>query len=478
MKYSYLSRKSPVIFLLIPAIVAFCIAMVLTLKYNWPLSGDIFYHIHLAKLYLEQGLVFWDPLTSAPYGGPIVYPPMFHIFLIFIGFLYGEITSGVRLVQPVLTMMIFLSFSYVAYKFYESPLVGVTAGFFIFFSMVFQRFLLPLPENLALILFPLVIYYFYRSIEIKSYINAFISGLLAGLLFLTHLLSASMLLLVTFIYSMVMGFKNKNILKYWLIFVFGTLIVASLWWLPLLIKYGMVFNFNGDIPYSVSLFSYPKFFGVITLVFAILGAYIMIKRRLNQDILILTFLVSILLLSNLNYLGVPILSNRILTFALFPLLVMAGVGVNYLFEVSQEKKVYKKLFFIFISLIYGFAVLVGFSMLVDFDKGILWLRASDSELGVAEWFEENGDKKSVVVAYNFRDSFIVALSRQPVAMAGYGQAVANSMDMQKYFNGKANKSDYLSDNVGYVVLYSSMNAPPYTKLVYNNSVYSIYLFNP
>lgn len=40
-------RKNPVFFLLIPALAAFFIALVPTLKYQWPLSWDIFYHVHI-----------------------------------------------------------------------------------------------------------------------------------------------------------------------------------------------------------------------------------------------------------------------------------------------------------------------------------------------------------------------------------------------------------------------------------------------
>lgn len=374
-------------------------------------------------------------------------------------------------------MFLFLSFAYVAYKLYGSVLVGVTAGFFIFFSVVFQRFILPGPENLALILFPLVIYGFYLSIQNKSYKYASISGIIAGVVFLTHTLSASFLLLVTSIYAILISLKDKSILKYWLVFVVSTFLVASIWWAPLLIKYGLVFNSGGDSPYMVSLLSYPKFFGVLTLLFAFLGAIPMIKRRSRQDILILISLISILLVSNLNYLGVPILSNRFLTFALFPLVVMAGVGVKYLKTVIEEKNISKKCYGIFIACVYISSVMIGYSMLADVDSGFLWLRASNGELDIAEWFQENGDKKSVVVAYNFRDPFIVAISRQPVATGGYGQGIVHTLDIQKYADGGMNQSDYINDNVGYVVLPSSMNAPPYTTLAYKNSYYQIFTFN-
>jgi hypothetical protein len=477
MNYLQILREKPVLLLLIPALAAFFIALIPTLKYQWPLGGDIFYHVHLAKLYLEQGLVYWDPLTSAPYGRPIFYPPIFHLLLLSLDLIFGDMFTAARFLQPVLTLFLFLSYAYVAYKLYESVLVGVTAGFFIFFSVVFQRFILPGPENLALILFPLVIYGFYLSTNNKSYKYASISGILAGIVFLTHMLSASFLFLVTSLYTILISLKDKSILKYWVVFVISAFLVASIWWMPLLIKYGIVFNSSGDSPYLVSLLSYPKFFGILTLLFAFLGAIPMVKRRSRQDILILTILIPILLVSNLNYLGVPILSNRFLTFALFPMVVMAGVGVKYLKTVIEEKNISQKFFGIFIACVYVSSVMIGYSMLADVDSGFLWLRASDSELDIAEWFQENGDKKSVVVAYNFRDPFIVAISRQPVAVGGYGQGIIKSLDIQKYADGRVNQSDFLKDNVRYVVLPSSMKAPPYTTLVYKNNKYQIFTFD-
>lgn len=73
----------------------------------------------------------------------------------------------------------------------------------------------------------------------------------------------------------------------------------------------------------------------------------MIKRRSKQDILILTFLILILVVSNLNYLGFPILSNRFLTFALFPMVIMAGVGVKHFKTVIDKKKHLTKVFLYF-----------------------------------------------------------------------------------------------------------------------------------
>ena len=468
--------EQPVLLLLIPAVLAFFISLIPTIKYQWPLSGDIFYHIHLAKLYMDQGFVYWDPLTSAPFGRPISYPPLFHLLILAIGSLFGNIFQAARILQPILTMFIFISFSFVAYKLYKSILVGVSAGFFIFFSLVFQRFLLPLPENLALIMFPLAFYMIYLAFDKRDYKYAFSSGIIAGLMALTHILSAFSFVIATSVYSIIIGLKDKQMFFYGILLIIIAFSVAMIWWLPLLAKYGIILNVDGDIPNKMSIFKYPKFFGVFTLLFAIFGCILALKRRFKQDVMILIFLMFFLIVSNLNYLGFPIISNRILTFALFPLVVMAGVGFEFLKVKFEDKNVSMNFYHFFIISVYITAVATGFTMLVEVDEGNSWLRCSDPELDLAEWFQTHGDKKSVVVASNYRDSFIAALCRQPVALGGYGQGRTKSLDIQKYVDGKVNKSTYLKYNVGYFVLKKGMKAPPYTRLVYENKEFAIYYF--
>lgn len=470
-------NKQPVLLLLIPAVLSFLISLIPAIKYQWPLSGDIFYHVHLAKLYMTHGLTYWDPLTSAPFGRPISYPPIFHLLLLSISSISGNIFQAARLLQPILTMFIFLSFSFFAYKLYKSILVGVSAGFLIFFSIVFQRFLLPLPENLALIMFPMAFYLIYLSFEKKDYRYTFLSGLINGLMALTHILSAISLFMATSVYSIIMGLRDKRIIYHWLLFISIAFLIAMIWWMPLLAKYGIIFNVQGDFPNKMSLLSYPKFFGVPTMLFAFLGCFLALKRRFKQDIMVLTFLLFFLIVGNLNYLGFPVISNRILTFAIFPIIVTAGLGFEFLKVKIEEKNISKNFFHFLILSVYLSAVLTGFTMLVDIDKGNSWLRCSDSELEIADWFQIQGDKTRVVVGFNFRDTFIVAVSRQPVALGGYGQGRIKSLDIQRYGHGKVNKSNYLEDNVGYVVLKKGMKEPPYTRLIYENKEYRIYVFD-
>ncbi|MGZ7070749.1 MAG: hypothetical protein ACXVHN_08015, partial [Methanobacterium sp.] len=67
---------------IIPAITIFLIALIPTLKYQWPLSYDIIYHIQFAKVYSQYGLTLINPLMNAPTGEKIAYPPLFHFLLV------------------------------------------------------------------------------------------------------------------------------------------------------------------------------------------------------------------------------------------------------------------------------------------------------------------------------------------------------------------------------------------------------------
>ncbi|OED30262.1 hypothetical protein [Methanosphaera sp. WGK6] len=92
--------------LLIPAIFSFIIASILIYKFTYPISWDVYYHIHMADLYMKQGLVFWDYETVAPIGRLIMYPPLFHLMLGLFSKLSGiSLMNLTRILQP------FFSFS-------------------------------------------------------------------------------------------------------------------------------------------------------------------------------------------------------------------------------------------------------------------------------------------------------------------------------------------------------------------------------
>ncbi len=466
MDLSSFRKNRTIILLLLPAITAFIVALIPTLSYQWPMSWDIYYHIHLAKLYLEQGIVFWDPLTYAPYGRPIYYPPLFHFILASLSYIFkADPFQVARFLQPILAFSVVLSVSYVGYRLYGLS-VGVLSGFFIFYTMLFHRALLPIPETLAMVFLPLSVYYYYHSSKVHDYRYAVLAGILCGMTLLTHTLSASILALIIVLCTIILKYRSKkSVSKYFAVFWVVALIIASLWWAPLLLKYGFVFHnpqttLLNPYGYLITLF---KTFGVLTLVFALMGVFLLIKRRQEKDVIILSWILSLLIISNAYLLGFQILIDRILNFAIFPAVIAAALAVTYM-ETRLDRKWYRVL----VSLLVIGALIFAFTSAVTLKPLV-----SSPQQDVAEWFKTNGDKTKVVVSLtNGTDPVIVSISRQPVSTGGYQPGMVNVIDMEKYYFRTYQKSDLVNDNVGYFVI-DWGNAPPYSEVVYESKGYKI-----
>ena len=123
----------------IPAVVAFFIALIPTLTHQWPFTVDIFYHIHIAEVYSHYGLTLIDPFINPNTGYKISYPPLFSLIIVALGaVLKIDYFQVARLLQPVLAFSVVLSVSYVAKKFY-GEIAGISAGFLLMSSYLVQQ---------------------------------------------------------------------------------------------------------------------------------------------------------------------------------------------------------------------------------------------------------------------------------------------------------------------------------------------------
>jgi asparagine N-glycosylation enzyme membrane subunit Stt3 len=484
MEYEKITKNKSVLLLLIPAILAFLMALIPTLKYQWPLSWDIYYHVHLAKLYLEQGLTLWDPLTYAPFGRPIFYPPFFHYILAaFATLLKVDPFQIARYLQPVFAFSLFLSFTYVARQFYNLR-VALLAGFFLFFTSVFHRAMLPLPETLALILFPIAVYFYYLALEGDGYKFAVLGGIISGLMMLTHNLTGLIMLGVVLLFTLALKLRKDKVEYRSLgIFLVFTLVVAALWWLPLLIQYGFTFHnpqavIQGPVEYLIIM---AKTVGVPALIFAVLWVIIRIKgfnensrekwseKWSRKDILIITWTLFLLILSNAYLLGFSILIDRILNFAVFPVMIMAALGLEYI-HTRSKKPVYDKIYKAVIILLIISAVCSGLFYALSVKPMV-----TDSQRDLAQWFADNGDGKSVVMSLTEGlDPVIVSISRQPVSTGGYQPGMVKVLDRNLYYNGNYTEEDVKRDKIGYFVEQSPINHPGYFTLVYQNKDYKVW----
>jgi len=485
MEYEKITKNKSVLLLLIPAILAFFVAIIPTLKYQWPLSWDIYYHVHLAKLYLEQGLTLWDPLTYAPFGRPIFYPPLFHYILAaFTALFKVDPFQIARYLQPIFAFALVLSFTYVAWKFYNLR-VALLAGFFLFFTSVFHRAMLPLPETLALILFPLAVYFYYRALEGDGYKFAVLGGIISGLMMLTHNLTGLIMLGVVLLFTLALKLRKDKV-KYRSLGIFlgFTLIVAALWWFPLLIQYGFVFHnpravIQGPVQYIIIL---VKTMGAPTLIFTLLWVSFMImglkkddlerwyKKLSRKEILIISWTLFLLILSNAYLLGFSILIDRILNFAVFPVVLMAALGLDYIHSFKGKKSVYDRIYKVIVIILIISAVCSGVFYALSVKPLV-----NDSQRDLAQCFAHNGDGSGVVMSLTEGlDPVIVSVSRQPVSTGGYQPGMVKVLDRNLYYSGNFTKEDVERDKIRYFVEQSPLIHPSYFTLVYQNKDYKVW----
>ncbi|MCK9151926.1 glycosyltransferase family 39 protein [Methanobacterium alcaliphilum] len=463
---SNLIQKCENWFILLPAIIVFCLVLIPTLKYQWPLSWDIFYHIHLSELYFQNGLTYWDMLTYAPYGRPIYYAPLFHFTLLNISKIFNiSLFDAARYLQPVLTSLIVLSFSLAVSRIYNST-AGFLTGIFVMFTPLFYRMVLPIPEAMAMMFLPLIGLFYYLSLENNDFKYALLAGIFWGLTLLTHMLSAGIIILVIIVFTIISKIKNRDTrVKYFILFSVIGLFIAAIWWLPLLIKYGYVFKSppaEGYLPDR-----YMDVFGSIPFIFGAIGILHLLQRKEKRDILFISWLFTVLVVSLSFFIGVPVITDRILTFAVFPLMALASIGVG---RVNFNRD--KKPFYVLIILI---TILGSYSGYITLQKG--QIAVSDSEIDIAQWFKNNGDKTRVAVFDNFlMDPVVVSISKQPVSAGGYAPGMVNAIDINKYLSGNFTSSEIDMDNVGYLILKNNATDPPYGEVVYQNKAYKIFQF--
>jgi len=429
---------------------AFLIALIPTLTNQWPLTLDIFFHIHIAQIYSHYGFTLVDPLVNPPTGTPIDYPPLFSLIIVFLGVIlkinYFQVA---RLIQPFMAFFVLLSVSYVGKKFY-GDIAGISAGFLILSSYLFSRVVSPLPESMALIFVPLVIYLYYRALNSKNYKYALLSSILFLIVILTHQETTLLLFTIITTITVVIGLLNrelkflKRILKNYALFLSLPLIAALILYIAALITHPNFANtilntiateYLAPLPFSdpISDPKYVVYLGIV-LMFAITGSIVALKRRDCRDIFILVWIIVIFFASKSYWIGIHVYTIRLLIHLLLPLSLIGGMGLNYLYNDYKKtefpSKSIRTIFLITIFLISTlFAITTvtdtNFQVIPNYNTepyGVIDMKipqiapptSSDTEL--AGWFEKYGDKKSVVVSNNYAtNQFILTTTDQPIA---------------------------------------------------------------
>ena len=493
-------------FWIIPSIVVFFIALIPTLTNQWPLTVDIFVHVRAAEVFGQYGLTFVDPLINPPGGSSITYPPLFSLLITFLGSIFKiDYFLVARILQPIMAFSVVLSVSYVAKKFY-GDIAGISAGFLIMSSYLFTRLVSPLPETMAIIFVPLAIYMYYQSIVTEKYKYALIGSFLFLLVILTHQATTNILLLVITSITIVLGILNRK--KIYLIsyalFLSVPLIAAlilsivSLLLFPhfahKILTYGIAL-IKTSVPYNdpISNLKYITYLGIV-MIFTIIGSIVALKRRETKDIFLIVWIVVLFLLSKSYWFGVNVYTIRLLIHLILPLSILGGVGLSYLYLDFKKKEFTSKrirtIFLITIFLISTLFAIVtvtesNFQVIPQYNTqpyGSSELvvpqlappTISDDEL--ANWFNQYGDKKSVIVSNNYETNlFLVSTTDQPIA------AVKSSTHVIKH---NFNSTELAKKNVGYLVfdkrlVFSNFNQTTIFKgFVYYNKNYNITSFLP
>lgn len=458
----------------IPAVVAFFIALIPTLKYQWPLTVDIFYHIHVAQVYSQYGLTLTDPLIDPGMGHKIGYMPLFALVIAFLGTVFHtDYFTVARALQPVLAFSVVLSVSYVAKKFY-GDIAGISAGFLIMSSYLFSRLVSPLPETMALIFIPLAVYCYYKSVEDKKHFYAFLSGFMFLIVLATHQAATMILFLVITAVAVVMTLLRRKIRFFtsYLAFLsvpigFGVLATAVVFLMAPGFAYnlltqglvsvtGLITSLNMNEP--ISNLKYIAYIG-ISLLFAVVGGIFALKKRRDQDVIIFTWIIVTFLISKAYWFGINVLSIRVLVYLLLPFSILGGLGLSYLYE-NFKKKEFPSLKIRSSFLIVTFIVATLFAVVTvedpNFGKvpkystvgiGSVNLESpqivppTNYDIDLANWFNKNGDKKSVLISNNYYTAqFLLATTKQPIG------SVSTSVD---YFFEVVKSNE--TNNLGYIV---------------------------
>jgi hypothetical protein len=502
MDYSSIYNKRNII--LLPALAAFIIAMIPTLKYQWPLGWDIIYHVQYAEVYAHNGFTLVNPLLNAPIGQKIGYPPLFHFLIAGIGTGLGvDFFQVARFLQPLMAMSIVLSVSYVAYKFYGT-VAGIGAGFLMLSSLLVGRMILALPENLALIFLPLAVYLYCLSLKDKNLKTAFLGGILLILVIATH--QAATLCLILVITSITLmelvvyrNFKAMgNFISFFMVLIVIAIAgVVSLEILaPQLLQTilhqgittltGMSTSLPSNRP--LGIYSYLGNLGILVLIFSIIGAIASVKMHRRKDNVILVWIIAMILLSNAYWFGVNVISYRVLIYLLIPLSILGGYGIhitcqklkNYKRFSSKNVRITFLVTIITISMLSAVLTVSNpdiavFSAKNEFGK-VQIAPPSDSEVDLANWFQENGNKsRSLVISNQFTGMFLASKAGMPMNYGFEHYSLKNHTDTPLLRLKEINVG-YLVYDKNLVLPSEDKDKPIYIRSI-NSEFFSLYYFS-
>ncbi len=484
-------------YFIIPLILSLIVALIVTLSNSFPISWDIYTHINYALAYLHDGITSVDYLLNAPAGKTIGYPPLFHIILILSSFVTGSsLIDSARILQVVLSLINVITVCFVTKEIYDEK-AGLFAGVLLLSSAMFTRFLLPIPETLAMIFFTLSVFSYYKATKDSNYKYSLLAAIFSLMTLFTHFSSFIYLMILLFVMMIVQTviIRGFDAIEYYVyiilpIFLIGIALMVVLFFISsshlTQILSGIISIVNNPFDLfmgqvAMGLERYVKCIGIVSLIFAIIGLYYSFK---NKEFLFVSFWGLIaFLITNLHWFGIPVYTYRLLIYLIIPMVMLGGYAVsNILDSIPDEKRS------LALILTIGLIILSFVLCMVNISDSSFNNYSSTTEQStyhiapptseeqeVINWFEnEDVGNKSVLVNNLFFGTVLSSVDEVPIH---YGFDV--------YTNKSLTKSSYESlnqENIGYIVYDKSLilnDSENYDKLdvrYVNGSYYPSYYF--
>lgn len=482
---------------IIPIFLAFLLSLMIFWTSKWPLSWDIYTHINYALTYLNYGITTVDPYLNAPNGKEIGYVPLFHILLIVVSKITNtNFVDAARLIQLISPVILTMLVMFVAYKFYNG-LVAFVSGLLLISSFMFTRFMLPIPETIALMVFIIGVYLFYQSTINNNMLYAFCSGVMALIMLGIHFSSCIYyLILISVLMVVQLLIQRKMVVIKSYLFLLLAIALAGFCGLIGLMMYspshlsqlftGMQSIFSNPMSLfmgqkAMGIERYIKCIGILPLICGIIGLYFSFK---NKEVLFVSAWALIaFIFSNLHWIGIPVYTFRMLVYLIIPVVILGGYGIAKICEsLNKHNKSYGILLILLLIIIsYG----CGYASINDDSVKITSASSEISDYQIApptsdeeeviNWFSnEDTQNKSILTNNVFFGSVISSVDEIPLH---YKFDVYTNLSSQK-----SSLKTFNNEKIGYIVYDKSLvlnNSSNYDKLEVqyaNGSYYPTYYF--
>lgn len=351
-----MKKKVLVITVILTAIFlgALCIRLGMNFKQDLLLGVDSPHYLLNTRYLLNN----WPSLPGSV-------PPL--TFNILAGFhalfsLFGaSLMTSLKIGSALISAVVAFSVYFLTKRLTKNTGIAVLAAFLAVFMHANVRMSQDLWKNaLAASLTPLSVLFFWQGIKTHKKINFLLAGFLLGLIALTHELSAGVLGIAYISYIAFVGGYRKQLPRWEIKGIAMTFLVA----VPIggaifIANSGTIASVGSVSPFFAEKVShqiefYSEFIGPLLLVLAIIGILSMLYRRKAEDIFLLSWILSALILAqpciSTNYIWRFILLTGI------PLAISASIGVfdgirAVLNHFKKKRTIFLKRHLIFFSLI-------------------------------------------------------------------------------------------------------------------------------